>query len=360
MNSKFRVLRVAVGGLAAFAFVACSEAPTLPTTVDPVAMQADVDAVEAAFSAPVTASFTSFEVGLAIDNAMAAAGGAAVRYQLPAMMLAEGPVRPLERLRHQIRDAALSPTADLMPLTALGKTFEYNTTSDEYEPTARPGAPATGVRFILYTTDGDGLIIEPLVEVGYVDLTRSSVDNKVTGRAEIYGLGGTKVMDYTITIGGTTNFPTFSVVGFAGVGVNQVTFNLATGYSLVTQNVTINWRTDMVARGLSSRVQLAIGGGPNPQYTLGAVMRNGLRKVEIGGTGVVQGAGDFTVKVGNRVFALVEVDALGNVTITDPNGGPLSPADELTMFRIFIWFEAALYVPDALLGPLFVILDIDI
>jgi len=40
--------------------------------------------------------------------------------------------------------------AALLPPALMGKTFEWNFTTLQYDTTARAGAPATGVRFILY------------------------------------------------------------------------------------------------------------------------------------------------------------------------------------------------------------------
>ena len=68
--------------------------------------------------------------------------------------------------------------------------------------------------------------------------------------------------------------------------------------------------------------------------------------------------GTLTVKIGNRLFATVVITE-SDVTITGRDGGALSAEDEETLYRIFDWFESAFGVPDALLGPLFTVLDVD-
>lgn len=352
MRAHFRV-RSALVLLAAGIFVAaCGEDTPLETTVDPVAMQADIDAAEAAFSAPAVESFVN--LGVAIDDAMIGVGGAsAVAYRAPLALLREGPRQPLDHMRARVRDVTDNSTAAAIPLAVLGKTFVWNLTTDEYQvDNALTGAPANGVRFRLYSLDSFGDVIEPVVFIGYVDISRTPN----SGTVAVYTAAGVQVMEYTATVGGTANLPVFSIEGFVGAGVGQLTFDLTTGVSLVTGNITINWRTAVPGRGLSTRVQLAVG---ETASTIGAVMRNGLRKVEIGGTIHDATGGELTVKVGNRVFAIISLDEFGEGVITDENGDPLSAEDELTLWRIFEWFEGAFSVPDALLGPLFTILDID-
>jgi hypothetical protein len=352
--SHFRFRSFAAAAVAGALFLAaCGEGTTLPTTVDPVEMEADVNALETGFEVPSTESFIA--VGYDIDAALDAASGATLR--LPAMMLAEGPVAPMSRLRHRLIETRTDDIANAVPVTLLGKTFVYDTATNSYVESAFTGAPAAGIRFRLYALDSLGLVAEPLTQVGHVDLTRSTNGSTVTGRIEVYNLVGTKVMDYSVTVGGTTSVPTFSVSGFAGVGVNQVTFSLTTGFALLSGAATATWTTQVPARNLMSRVRITIGGSEAaPTFTLGGVIRAGLRKVEINGSFTNEG-GELTVKVGDRVFASITIT--GDVlTVTDENGDPLTPEDEETLVRIFHWFESAFDAPDAILAPLFVFLDV--
>jgi len=353
MLSRLRFASAAVVGAALF-LSACGEGTTLPTTVDPVEMEADVEALETGFESPSTESFIA--VGYDIDEALGVASGATLR--LPAMMLAEGPVAPMSRVRRRLVETRTDDISNAIPVTLLGKTFVYDTATNAYVESAIPGAPATGIRFRLYALDSLGLVAEPLAQVGHVDLTRSTNGTAVTGRIEIYNLVGTKVMDYSVTVGGTANFPTFSVSGFAGVGSNQVTFSLTTGVALLSGNATATWTTQVPARNLMSRVRITIGGTElDPTFTLGGVMRAGLRKVEISGTFTNDG-GELTVKVGDRVFAYITITGT-TLTVTDENDAALTPEDEDTLVRIFHWFESAFDAPDAILAPLFVFLDVD-
>jgi hypothetical protein len=352
MLTLSRIRSLSAVMLAAVAISACAETTALPTTLDPVEMQGDVAAQQAAFDNPATNAFT--EVGFEIDNALATLGGFAV--SLPTQMLQDGPERPLMQQRDRLiamldEDAG---TADALPLSALGKTFVWNATTDRYEVSARTGAPTNGVRFILYTYDYDTFAFaEPLVEVGYVEMRQTS--NSAT--VAVFN-GSTKVMEYTATVGGTANVPSLSVTGFAGTGANTTTFNLAVGISASTGNITTTWRTDMPSRGLTTRVSMAIG---ETSMTFSAVMRRGVRKVEMSGT-FTGGEGDFgaatlNVKVGDKLFARVIISISG-VSVTNPDGGPLSAEDEATLESIFDWFESSMSAPDVLLAPVFTLLDL--
>ncbi len=360
MITRFRWRSLTALVATALLVVGCGEGETLPTTVDPVEMQADIAAFEAGFSAPAIDGFAG--VGYAIDNAILAAGGAASRsalLRMPAAMVVEGPAAPAVRFRDHLLEVSTDDIANAIPVSALGKTFVYNLSTDQYEVSGLTGAPANGVRFLLYALEpGTGIVADPLVQVGWVDITRTGTTNSLTGRIQVYAMGGTQVMDYSATVTNAGSAPTFSVTGFAGTGVNRVEFLLTTGISVATGSVTITWQTDLPARNARSRVQLAIGGGENPTVTIGALLRAGVRKVDINGSFGFFNGGTLTVKIGNRLFATIVITE-ADVTITGREGAPLTPEEEETLYRIFEWFESAFEVPDILLGPLFTILDVD-
>lgn len=337
----------------AIALGACAESTSLPTTLEPVEMQGDVAAQQAAFDTPATNSFS--EMGYEIDNALASIGGVAIN--LPMQMLRDGAQRPVlqerDRIISMLDDETIAPNA--IPLSALGKTFVWNATTDVYEVSALTGAPANGVRFVLYAYDYETFsFAEPLVEVGYVQLSRSGN----TATASVIN-GSTTVVEYTVTVGGTANFPTVSMAGFAGTGANLTNFTLVFGVSASTQNVTTTWRTDMPSRGLTTRVAMAIG---ETSMTFSAVIRRGVRKVEMTGTfagfqdAESLGTATLNVKVGDKLFAKLTF-GLNGATVTDPDGAPLTPEDEETLQRIFEWFESAMSAPEVLLAPMFTLLD---
>ena len=171
-------------------------------------MQADLVAAYDATNAPASVSFGT--LGGAISLALADAGGA-------------------------VRVADLS----VIPQVALGRTFEFDTIADRYAAGQRTGAPANGVRFVLYAVDPvTEALVFPLVETGYADLTRV-----------------------------VTN-PTILVAGFARNGIDSLTFTLASTISLANSTIALDWRTALPTRGLTTRVQQTIRGGQLPQVVL--------------------------------------------------------------------------------------------
>jgi len=350
---RIRSLTVLTAALVALA--ACGEPTTLPTTLEPLEMQEDVAISEAAFDYPATQALG--DLGWAIDEALLAAGGLAVR--IPAAMVREGPAAPMERHRDRIALMVTEDLAAAIPITLWGKTMVWDPVADYYIVSDLTGAPAGGVRFVLYEAEADSYFpVLPLVARGYADITRESSGNSLIARVAVYSLSDVKVMEYTASVGGTTTVPTFSVAGVAGVGTNRLTFSLDVGVNLLTGNVTTTWRTEIAARGLASRVQLGVG---ETSVTMGAVMQRSLRKVEMGGTLSIANGGTVTVKVGNRTFASIVIGGGENptVTITDRNGAPLTAEEEDTLVAIFEWFSAAFDLPDALLAPVYTVLDVE-
>lgn len=349
MLSSVRVRGIA--GLVAVAFAAaCGESEPLPTTLDTAATDADIAAFESSFEQPQVEALVT--LGYEMDLALAGVGAPVMR--MPLSLLRDGTRQPLLRYESQVK-AVLSGEVEpaVIPLQALGKTFVWSTVENRYVVSELTGAPAGGVRFIIYQVDSDTQQpVQPLVEIGYVELTRNA--NSATLAA--FGNGGTKVMEYTATIGGTQLVPSLSIDGFVGVGVNRVNFNLSLAVSLTRGTVTVTWRTEMPSRRVSSRVTLGIG---ETAVVFGAQMRAGLRRVDMGGT-LGENGGTITVRVGGKVFARLVFDAFDGVTITNADGQPLTPEEEETLERIFRWFEVAFGAPDALMAPLYTILDFEV
>lgn len=206
MRSFFRT------GLAlGLVLAACKDDPVAPRSLaDPQATMDQLAALDDVFNSQVLTSFTALSGSGSIAPPAAAPFAAlrsAVRTSNPldrsSMLRPYG--RNIERaqaLRHVVPTLA---SAVIIPPEQRGTTFEWNTTNDLYEPTARTGAPAQGVRFILYAIDPLTIQpVEPLVEVGYVDLLDNSTDTKAELRIVVAGVGGTPVyVDYTVTITST-------------------------------------------------------------------------------------------------------------------------------------------------------------
>src|SRR5947207_15996562 len=83
-----------------------------------------------------------------------------------------------------------SAGAPLLPDSLLGKTLAWTCTSQRYAVTGDSGAPATGVRFVLYARAPDGPVACPAVALGHVDLFDASGPGRTALRGAATGLSG--------------------------------------------------------------------------------------------------------------------------------------------------------------------------
>ena len=225
--------------------------------------------------------------------------------------------------------------ASVIPQVALGKTFEYDTIADRYVAGVRTGAPANGVRFILYAVDPvtDALVL-PLVETGYADLSRTVTNQSITARVDVFAGGNApvKVLSYTVMVQGTITNPTVLVAGFARNRSDSLAFTLSSTFSLANSTIAVDWRTAVPTRDLSTRVQQTVTGGEAPQVIVdGLLTGQGGHRIGMTGTIVAQSGGTLLVKVNGNAFATISVDGLDDEspTILGANGQPLTPAQRL-------------------------------
>jgi hypothetical protein len=324
MAIRFRS-RAVLGALGIALSLSACEAVELNTTLDTIGTQVDVATTQAGFNLTAVRSFAA--MGPRVEAALAS------------------------------YDATLresGSTGSLLPLLAWNKTFVWDVSTLRYIESARTGAPASGSRFILYSVGGiSALPVVPLVEQGYVDITR--VQNTAT--VTVVQAGGTTVMTYDLTTGGTATTPTYSVDGTTGTGTSSTSFSLDVAIAVATGNRTQTWRSATASRGLATTVQYAKGPSSS---TVAGVMRAGVRKMEIGGTLGSTGAGALPVKVGGKLYGrvLLSGGTPGTTTITSPLGAPLGAAETTAIAATYAWFASSYARLDLFLAPLYTVMDV--
>jgi outer membrane murein-binding lipoprotein Lpp len=129
---------------------------------------------------------------------------------------------------------APSGTHALFPSDVLGKTLVWDTLTSGYIVGNAPGAPANGIRLILYVADpATGMPFVPLQPIGNLDLTDES-----TAQANRLGvllrLGGTTIADYDVTLQVATTSVSVRAAGFmrSTDGAYQADFDLSTSFNL--------------------------------------------------------------------------------------------------------------------------------
>jgi len=194
--------------LGVVAAAACKDSVAPKSLADPQATTAQMTALDALFDVSALNSFSALSgeitpvapARLATLRALAAAANPFGRSSA-LRPYAQG-LESARMLRQLVPTLTDVNAADLFPPEVDGKTFEWNITTDVYEPTARGGAPSEGVRFILYAIDPfTGMPAEPLVEVGYVDLDDESTATIAKVHVTVAGVSGSPVyVDYRVTL----------------------------------------------------------------------------------------------------------------------------------------------------------------
>jgi hypothetical protein len=224
-------------------------------------------------------------------------------------------------LRELVPTMVNASSAALFPAEVLGKTFEWNETSDLYEQTARTGAPGNGVRFILYAVDPfTNRPTEPVVEVGFVDLMDESTSSVARVHVVVAGVGGTPVyVDYTVSVEQTSATSVrISVAGYITKGGPDVldfrgTLNASVSQTsaVVTQDVAFDVNSRDLHIRLWQKITLT-----ETTVTLRVWFgfRHGSESVVLEGKFEIDGsaetaAGVVTVKVNGGLMATCTVDA---------------------------------------------------
>ena len=205
-------MRLLFGGALALAVVsaACSDNAVAPKSpADPQATAAELAALGSVFNAAPLQSLSSVSGSITPSApAVSALALAASANPLHHSTRLEPYARRIDAAR--VFSTLLKPemsvnaAAALFPPALVGKTFEWNFSWQQYDTTARAGAPSNGVRFILYAVDpltnmpaGPA----PGTEVGYIDLKDEGTASQPKVHLIVAGVGGAPVyVDYTVTV----------------------------------------------------------------------------------------------------------------------------------------------------------------
>jgi hypothetical protein len=324
--------------------------------LDPVALNADVNAAAGVFEGPATAGFLA--VGDAIDRVLGGTASALI-----AAVPTDDPIAAADRLRPVLLRAAGFPNGAAIPPSALGVTFEYDPVSRGYVAGSRGGAPANGARFVLYAINPlTGEPAVPLVETGWADLSRTVTNAAATARAAVFQTGASprKVLDYSAALQGTIVAPSIVASGFAVQGRDSLAFTSSATISLASGSITLDQDAALPSRGVRSRLQQTVAGGDNPAYTLAGEIAGRAGTVGLAGTLTERDGGTLTVSVNDRPFATIALDAADDPTptIRNANGQPLSAAETAALQAVLGWFKEAFAVFSALLTPVATLLGL--
>jgi len=358
-----------VFGLAAVA--ACSkDAPSPVDFNDPAAISANLSSVDSALGSSVFRSFTVATTSLAAATSPAFRPAATLMQTLRPKLERAGGQMLLPSLGQARQLQAMLPNLSvsaaqgrIIPDTMYGRVFEWDTALNQYRWQGGTVAGLTGVRFVLYATGLDNVIIEPVSAIGTLDIIDQSTPTKLQLQVLVQGPGGTPTyVDYTasLQVNGQTS-ATATATGTISNGLSGGT------------NKTLSFDEDLTVNASSASVHATFALN-NPVITLmlnESVSYNDpninidadFRLIQNGQT--IRTVGHVTVNTVNSavtVSVTVYVDGHPVASISgDPNdpafhwvdagGQPLTAADQKALKDLFDAFEKFQNAVSGLFAP---------
>lgn len=332
-----------------------SSAPDVP--FNPAGTTADLGAVSSTFESSTFASFSTFsslfDAALTPAAPVVSASAAALDIRATTRQgMRAAAVRSAQRLAPLMSSASkagMSASAAAIPVEVAGKTFVYS--GGAYVMSDLTGAPATGVRFLLYAVDPVTLApVTPLVETGYVDLTDLSSGSTSAARVRVVS-GDTEYLNYTVSVISTVSGGRVSVLGFVTNGTNQANINLR---ATMTSNagLTLTYSLDLPTRDFSIDLSLTSSGLDPQTSTIGITLdvRGGNGWVHMTGQ-FDQTGGTLNVSVSGNNFATITQTGAGAPVITGADGLPLTDEDIAALEGVFEMTNGAFTSFDQLFLP---------
>jgi len=329
---------------------ACGEttAPDLGLELDTDAAAADYEALESLFASEGWAGFEALGTrtpwGGSPAGADAVAGLASARASRPfAVQLAE-------RLTASAGSPALAPVID----TYRGSTFVYDPELDEYVVDAeRDGAPANGVRFVIYDVDLLGVPIDT-DEIGHADLIDEGdeSDEDVALRLVVVAHDET-VLDYRTTVDLTLTSGAITVAGFLqGENGPRLDFDIAAVGTRVFDHSTLEVEFDLSVDARGFRIVGTVSGvedGPEGEGDVDLLVQHGDRSIRVDVTGS-DGEVDGSVFLDGQLFATVSGES-GSPTILSADGEALTPGQTFVLLRVMDILEDVFDFLEDLVDP---------
>jgi hypothetical protein len=331
-----------------------SSGPDVP--FNPAGTTADLGAVNSTFGSSTFASFSTFsplfDAVLAPAAPVVSASAAALDIRATTKQgMQAAAARSAQRLAPLMSSAfraRMNASAASIPAGAVGKTFVYS--GGSYVMSDLAGAPANGVRFLLYAVDPvSHAPVEPLVETGYVDLADLSSGSTSAARVRVVS-GDIEYLNYTVSVISTVSGGRVSVLGFVTDGTNQANINLRA--TLTSNGLSLTYGVDVPTRDFSIDLLLTSSGLDPQTSTIGITLdvRGGNGWVHMTGQ-FDQTGGTLSVSVSGHPFATITQTGAGAPVITGADGLPLADEDVAALEGIFEMTNGAFTSFDQLFLP---------
>jgi hypothetical protein len=348
--NRYSTTRLLFGSALVLALAACGDDPA---PFNAQGTSSDMSAVSSAFDSPATESFGYF--GDAMDDAFSAPALSSSFRAVKQGAEAAGMFASARRLGESARSMTRPVTVALavIPDEYLGNTYEYSESTNGYELSDRTGAPANGVRFIVYAVNPiTGIPVTPLQEIGYADVLDESTATNNSLRVLLVS-DGTTYLNYGVTGSLTQTEARATVDGFVTNGTTQVDFNLDNVASDAQGGtVSLDYELDVPSRDVALDYLIVVtntsSNAANAAVDLFLSGPNG--SVGIDG-GLVEGTGELTANVNGDAFAVMEIVDEEAESITKPDGTALTLEEYGALFSIWALVLKGFDVFEDLLDP---------
>lgn len=330
-----------------------------PAPFNPSGMAEDMEAFDAPFQSGAAASFGYFSD--AIDNTFGSE------------MLSSS-LRMVHGAAHAKRDgffaSALAARQSMKGLLAhrstsvalavigeeyLGKTYIYDPGASHYVLSERTGAPANGVRFIVYAVNPiSHALVEPLEEVGYADLLDQSTGSTDAIRVQLVSEGVT-CFDYGVSGSSTATSEQVVVDGYVTDGTTRVNFDLdARAVSNGTSStLTYDYTLGIPSREVDFDYTIILASNEEEVTTVDVDLSASGPNGSVGIEGTLHdGPSVLTARVNGDDFARMNMDGESLVSITNPQGGELTAQETTALGYVWLVVLKGLDIFGQLLDPL--------
>jgi hypothetical protein len=251
--------------------------------------------------------------------------------------------------------ASAAPSFAVLPTDVFGTTFVFDESTESYVESDRSGAPANGVRFILYAIDPVTGIPVVGTEVGYADLIDTSVGSQTAAGLRLLVVSGaTTYLDYAFSATGTQNSVLLGVEGYLTDGTTQLNFGIdATVAFTQQQELDIDVAFGFTVPSRQFSVTGSVNGTVGESEGVGHVTLT----IVSGGTNVRfvvdEDASTLsaTVFVNNKIFATVTGDP-ENPSVLGAGGEELTDEEIAALAELLVVADAAFEFFGTLLEPI--------
>jgi hypothetical protein len=278
-----------------------------------------------------------------VNPAIEAEGGALTQ------LIPTGVVRPTQPFSAQLLVDPSFSMEPIFPSNFLGRTFEWDEGLGRYAMTDRVGAPANGIRFILYAIDPfTERPATPLNEVGLMDLTDEgdAVATRLGIRAETDGVTR---LDYLVTASyallGQNVQAIATGVGFISDGTRRLDFDLAQTVTLDNASGTMQVDLLYELRMDDEGIRVLVDAGTEIDLSASGIGLDVMMTITDGGNVTVFDAAvgqdeslSGTVRHNGETVVLMSGTTSAPV-FTDAGGSLLTNAEVVALTQIFGLFD---------------------